>query len=57
MATRLPTGEPLLGRYVRLDLLTETDLPELFPVLADPEIYASGGATSCTGARRPWPMP
>jgi RimJ/RimL family protein N-acetyltransferase len=42
MATRLPTGEPLLGRFVRLDLLTEADLPELFPVLADPEIYASG---------------
>jgi len=42
MATRLPTGEPLLGRFVRLDLLTEADLPELFPVLADPEIYANG---------------
>jgi N-acetyltransferase len=42
MATRLPTGEPLLGRVVRLDLLTETDLPELFPVLADSEIYANG---------------
>jgi N-acetyltransferase len=42
MATRLPTGEPLVGRFVRLDLLTEADLPELFPVLADPEIYANG---------------
>jgi RimJ/RimL family protein N-acetyltransferase len=42
MTTRLPTGEPLIGRFVRLDLLTEADLPELFPVLADPEIYASG---------------
>jgi N-acetyltransferase len=42
MATRLPTGEPLIGRVVRLDLLTETDLPELFPILADPAIYASG---------------
>ena len=42
MATRLPTGEPLLGRFVRLDVLTEADLPALFPVLADPEIYASG---------------
>ena len=42
MATRLPTGEPLIGRFVRLDLLTEADLPKLFPVLADPEIYASG---------------
>ena len=42
MATRVPTGEPLIGRFVRLDLLTEADLPELFPVLADPELYAGG---------------
>jgi N-acetyltransferase len=42
MATRLPTGQPLLGRVVRLDLLTEADLPELFPVLADPELYTNG---------------
>jgi N-acetyltransferase len=42
MATRLPTGEPLIGRFVRLDPLTEADVPELVPVLADPEIYASG---------------
>ena len=41
-ATTLPTGEPLVGRFVRLDLLTEADLPELYPVLADPEIYANG---------------
>jgi RimJ/RimL family protein N-acetyltransferase len=40
--TRLPTGEPLIGRFVRLDLLTEADLPELHPVLADPEVYAHG---------------
>jgi RimJ/RimL family protein N-acetyltransferase len=42
MATRLPTGEPLIGHFVRLDLLTEADLPELFPVLADPGLYANG---------------
>jgi RimJ/RimL family protein N-acetyltransferase len=40
--TILPTGRPLIGRFVRLDLLTETDLPEMFPLLSDPEIYASG---------------
>ena len=40
--TVLPTGEPLVGRYVRLDLLTEADLPEMHPLLSDPEIYASG---------------
>jgi N-acetyltransferase len=38
----LPTGEPLIGRFVRLDVLTDDDLPELSPLLADPGIYASG---------------
>jgi N-acetyltransferase len=42
VSTILPTGAPLVGRFVRLDLLTEADLPELYPVLADPEVYASG---------------
>ena len=41
-AAILPTGKPLVGRFVRLDPLTEADLPELYPVLADPEIYANG---------------
>ena len=40
--TRLPTGEPLIGRFVRLDVLTEADLPELHPVLADPQVYEQG---------------
>ena len=39
---RLPTGEPLVGRFVRLDPLTDADLPELFPILEDPALYASG---------------
>jgi RimJ/RimL family protein N-acetyltransferase len=42
VAATLPTGEPLTGRFVRLDVLADDDLPELFPLLADPEIYASG---------------
>lgn len=42
MGAVLPTGAPLVGRTVRLDPLTEADLPELFPLLADPEVYASG---------------
>ena len=42
MPAVLPTGAPLVGRTVRLDPLAETDLPELFPLLADPEVYASG---------------
>lgn len=39
--TALP-GAPLVGRVVRLDLLTEDDLPELGALLADPEVYAAG---------------
>ena len=42
MPAVLPTGEPLIGRFVRLDVLTDDDLPELSPLLADPGIYASG---------------
>ena len=42
MPASLPTGAPLIGRYVRLDPLTETDLPDLHPLLSDPEIYAAG---------------
>lgn len=31
-----------MGRVVRLDVLTEADLPELFPLLSDPAVYAAG---------------
>ncbi|MDK3255719.1 GNAT family N-acetyltransferase [Blastococcus capsensis] len=40
--TVLPTGEPLIGQFVRLDVLTVADLAELSSLLADPEIYRSG---------------
>ena len=40
--TRLPTGEPLVCRFVRLDLLTDSDLPELYPLLSDPAVYSAG---------------
>lgn len=40
--TILPTGEPLTGRWVQLDLLAETDLDEMFPLLSDPAIYQHG---------------
>ena len=40
--TTLPTGEPLAGRWVRLDALGEADLDELYPILADPAVYAHG---------------
>ena len=37
-----PTGRPLVGRHVRLDLLSESDADALYPLLADPELYAGG---------------
>ena len=42
MAATLPTGKPLIGRHVELRVLTEEDLDELSPLLADPLIYGSG---------------
>jgi RimJ/RimL family protein N-acetyltransferase len=41
-STILPTGEPLVGRWVRLDLLTEADTAEMYPILSDPAVYAHG---------------
>ena len=38
----LPTGRPLIGRWVRLDLLGEADLDGLYPILSDPAVYADG---------------
>lgn len=38
----LPTGDPLLGRWVRLELLAEADLDELGRLLIEPEVYAHG---------------
>jgi N-acetyltransferase len=40
--TTLPTGEPLVGRWVRLDLLSEADIDEMYPILGDPAVYAQG---------------
>lgn len=42
MPATLPNRLPLIGRVVRLDLLSEVDLDELHPLLADPEVYTSG---------------
>lgn len=38
----LPSGVLLVGTRVRLAPLTEADLDELYPLLADPAVYASG---------------
>ncbi|HEX6930559.1 MAG TPA: GNAT family protein [Streptosporangiaceae bacterium] len=40
--TILPTGEPLAGHWVRLALLTDGDIDEMFPLLSDPAVYADG---------------
>ena len=39
-ATR-PTG-PLIGRFIRLDLLTDADVPELFAAIGHPIVFAGG---------------
>ncbi|WP_035756563.1 GNAT family N-acetyltransferase [Granulicoccus phenolivorans] len=41
---RIPAAEPLAGRYVRLEPLTEANIAELGPVLARPETFAGGWA-------------
>ena len=38
----IPTGQPLIGRWVRLDLLSEADIDELCPILSDPVVYTQG---------------
>ena len=40
--TTLPSVGPLAGRWVRLDLLGQPDLDEMYPILADPAVYADG---------------
>jgi N-acetyltransferase len=37
-----PTGQPLVGAWVRLELLGDDAVDELFPLLSDPEVYADG---------------
>ncbi|MBV9921645.1 MAG: GNAT family N-acetyltransferase [Pseudonocardia sp.] len=37
-----PTGEPLHGVWVRLELLRDDAVDELFPLLGDPDVYADG---------------
>lgn len=41
-ATRLPTGEPLTGTWVRLSRLGEADIDEMYPLLSDPRVYEQG---------------
>jgi RimJ/RimL family protein N-acetyltransferase len=38
----LPDGRPLVGAGVRLELLGDDAVDELYPLLSDPEVYADG---------------
>lgn len=40
--TTLPAGRPLAGRWVRLEMLSEADLDEMYPIFSDPAVYADG---------------
>ncbi len=42
LATRPPSGLPLVGRVVRLDPVTPDDVPGLWAVWSDPEVYRHG---------------
>ena len=46
-ATR-PTG-PLVGRFIRLDLLTDADVPELFAAIGHPIVFAGGYGGGAAG--------
>ena len=37
-----PTGAPLVGAGVRLELLRDDAVDELYPLLSDPQVYADG---------------
>lgn len=40
--TTLPGAQPLIGHWIRLDLLGEQDLAEMYPLLSDPAVYEQG---------------
>jgi RimJ/RimL family protein N-acetyltransferase len=42
MAATPPTGAPLRGRFVRLDVMTMEDAPGLHAVYSDPVVYTQG---------------
>ena len=46
MTTTAPTGEPLVGRFVRLDRTTLDDVPGLHRVFSNPDNFADGYAMS-----------
>lgn len=42
MSAVLPSSDPIIGSTIRLDLLTDSDLPALAPILMDDRVYADG---------------
>ena len=51
----VPDGRPLTGHWLRLHLLGEDDLGDLYPVLADPRDLQTG--TSCRRPDQPMTRP
>lgn len=42
MSAKKPAPAPLIGRFVRLDPLTEEDYPELWAAIGHPRVFADG---------------
>ena len=42
VTARRPADEPLVGRFIRLSPFTEADIPDLYPALGHPEVFAGG---------------
>jgi RimJ/RimL family protein N-acetyltransferase len=42
VTARIPDPAPLLGRFLRLDPMTQVDYPGLFDAIAVPEVFAGG---------------
>lgn len=42
MTARTPTPAPIVGRFIRLDPMVDTDLPELWEAIGKPQVFADG---------------
>lgn len=42
MTARIPAPEPLIGRFIRLDVMTDEDLPDLWKAIGRPQVFADG---------------
>ena len=51
MPAAIPQDPHLAGRYIRLDPITERDLPELYRAIGHPEVFAGGWGGGPAGYR------